>query len=156
MIPQWAEKAGMNAQQLREMIEPERHIGHVLEHLIFYAEHQSTFDVTFHDREPIIEVQLTRGFAHKLWAAFAYDKGLECIKDLLANVEFSDGTRVNAHDIWTFVWIPKNLDARNADLSEGDKIVGVNGETARQIIRETYRCSTRAEEDFFLARWIAS
>jgi hypothetical protein len=156
MIPQWAKQAGFNAQQLRTMTEPNRHIGYLLDHLVFYAEHGSTFDVTFFDREPIIEVQLADRFARKLWGAFAYGKSVKHIKKLLAGVEFSDGTRVGANSIWTFVWIPNHLDIRGIDLNLGEQIVGIDGETTRQIIRETYRCRSRAEEDFFLARWIAS
>jgi hypothetical protein len=52
--------------------------------------------------------------------------------------------------------MPADLDIRDIDLSQGKEIVGANGETARKIIRETYHCKSRAEEDFFLARWIAS
>jgi hypothetical protein len=71
-------------------------------------------------------------------------------------VKFSDGTVVNAGEIWMFNYMPDDLDISDIDLTQGEQIVGLNGETAREIIRQTYRCQSRAEEDFFLARWIAS
>jgi hypothetical protein len=52
--------------------------------------------------------------------------------------------------------MPADLDIRDIDLSQGEQIVGANGATVREIIRETYHCQLRAEEDFFLARWVAS
>ena len=42
------------------------------------------------------------------------------------------------------------------DLREAEQKVGQNGETLRQMIRESYHCKTRAEEDKFLRRFIAS
>ena len=70
MIPQWAKRAGLDARQLRALIEPHQHIGYVLEHLMHYAELDSTFDVSFFNREPILEVRLARNgmsfWAHSL------------------------------------------------------------------------------------------
>jgi hypothetical protein len=52
--------------------------------------------------------------------------------------------------------MPDDLDISDVDLAQGAQIVGLNGETAREIIRQTYHCRSRAEEDFILTRWIAS
>jgi hypothetical protein len=52
--------------------------------------------------------------------------------------------------------MPADLDVTKVDLAEGEQVVGLGDETVREIIRNTYRCRSRAEEHFFLARWIAS
>jgi hypothetical protein len=52
--------------------------------------------------------------------------------------------------------MPPNLDIASVDLSAGDETAGMNNETIRHMISATYYCRSRAEEDFFLARWIAS
>jgi hypothetical protein len=155
MIPQWAKQVGLNAKQLREWMIADGHHRHILDQLLWFAEHGSFFDVTFYDREPLLEVRIKYGFVSKFWAAIAEERP-DRFEELINNIEFSDGTRVFAGDIWTLVWIPPHLDIRGADLGAGEQIIGFNGATARQIIRETYRCASRAEEDFFLARWIAS
>jgi hypothetical protein len=46
--------------------------------------------------------------------------------------------------------MPADLDIRDIGLSHGKETVGANGAIAREIIRETYHCQLRAEEDFFL------
>jgi hypothetical protein len=53
-------------------------------------------------------------------------------------------------------YMPDDLDVSGIDLTQGDRVGGVGGETVREIIRSTYRCASRAEEDFFLGRWLAS
>jgi hypothetical protein len=52
--------------------------------------------------------------------------------------------------------MPHDLDISNVDLAEGEQIGAPNGDTVREMIRTTYRCASRAEEDFFFSRWIAS
>jgi hypothetical protein len=78
------------------------------------------------------------------------------MKQLLCRLAFSDGTTVDASEVWTINFMPPNLDTTNIDLAQGAEIVGFGGETLREMIRNTYHCCSRAEEDFFLARWIAS
>ena len=122
----------------------------------WYAEHPHTkLDVTFYSREPILEVTLDKHFASELCKALLYDKGTECLKDLFSCVRFSDGTVAAVTDIWTLNYMPDNLNTAGTDLSQGNRVAGSNGETVRQIISETYHCRSRAEEDYFLARWIA-
>ena len=41
-------------------------------------------------------------------------------------------------------------------MAMAEEVIGFGGETLREMIRLTYRCAVRAEEDFFIARWIAS
>jgi hypothetical protein len=115
----------------------------------FYAEHpHQRFDVTFYDREPLLEVALTKDFARK-WRAGRR-------KALINRIVFSDGTIVSATEIWTLNPMPRDLDIANVDLAQGEQVGAANGETIREVIRNTYRCKSRAEEDFFLARWIVS
>ena len=51
---------------------------------------------------------------------------------------------------------PDDLDVNGIDLARAEEVIGFGGETVREIIRDTYRCRSRAEEDHFIARWIAS
>jgi hypothetical protein len=151
--PAWAENT--NAEQILQKMGGRE--GHLLWQLEWYAEHPHTmFDATFYDREPILEVTLAKNFARALCAAFMYDKSVECIKQLLQHVAFSNGTMVDWTRIWTLNYMPSNLDIANVDLSEAEQIIGLGGETLREIIRTTYRCKSRAEEDWFVRRWIAS
>ena len=78
------------------------------------------------------------------------------LKRLLARVAFSDGVVGDIGQIWTLNYMPADLDLANVDLSQGEHVIGFGGETTREIIRATYHCQSRAEEDYFLARWIAS
>ena len=52
--------------------------------------------------------------------------------------------------------MPDELDVSSIDLAEGEQVAGLQGETIREMISATYRCASRAEEDFFLSRWTAS
>jgi hypothetical protein len=52
--------------------------------------------------------------------------------------------------------MPPDLDIGDIDLAQGEEVAGFNGETIREMIRHVYHCKSRAEEDWFLARWIAS
>jgi hypothetical protein len=114
-------------------------------------------DVTFYRRGPILDVMVDPGLS----AAVLYGMGpTELIKRFNRGVKFSDGTVAALREIWTVCPMPKGgisqaeLDA--VDLARGEERVGPQGETMRQIIRDTYRCRDRAEEDRFLRRFIAS
>jgi hypothetical protein len=134
--------------------------GHLLWQLEHYAKTMQRFDVTFYNREPLLDVTLGRDFARKYTGAFLYDRGVEYFKELLKRVTFSDGTTVPAGDIWTMNYMPdegisiKELDG--ADIGEAEAKIGLGGETARLMLRKTYRCCSAAEEDWFVRRWIAS
>ena len=45
--------------------------------------------------------------------------------------------------------MPRDLDISDVDLSQGEQRIGDQGETMREMISNTYRCRSRAEEDFF-------
>jgi hypothetical protein len=117
---------------------------------------QQMFDVTFYDREPLLDVKLDQRWAMRLTILLMSDAEVEQIQAFCRCVVLSDGTTVPFAAIWTINYMPEDLDTRNVNLVGGEEVVGFGGETVREIIRTTYRCRTRAEEDFFLARWIAS
>ena len=121
----------------------------------FLRKHPLTrFDAAFYEREPSLEVTLTKRFAYALSTTLMY--GRRGLKRLLARVAFSNGVVVNIEQIWTLNYMPGDLDLANVDLSQGEHVIGFGSETIRKIIRATYHCRSRAEEDYFLARWIAS
>jgi hypothetical protein len=144
----------MNLTELTEALSRcEEIFGSRFEHLLWqigwYVEHaHQRFDVTFYDREPLLEVTLAKDFAHE-WRPWRREA-------LINRIAFSDGTVVSAAEIWTLNYMPHDLDITGVDLAEGEQVGGANGETVREIIRHTYHCKSRAEEDFFLSRWIAS
>ena len=57
--------------------------------------------------------------------------------------------------MWTLKFVPDDMDVSGVDIARTDRRHGPGGETLREIIRNTYRCRSRAEEDHFIARWIA-
>jgi len=139
--------------RMSELFPSRKH--HQLWQLAHYAETGQTFDVTFFGREPSLEVTLTQEFAFEFLSAAA-DGRVDDINRLCRKVCFSDGSSTGLHGIWTINYMPRGLDISGVDLSEGEQRIGDQGETMREIISTTYRCRTRAEEDFFLARFIAS
>jgi hypothetical protein len=113
-------------------------------------------DVTFYHRRPLLDVKVREG----LGAAMMYGAGPKKLQELMGRIEFSDGTVVGLDEIWTINPMPKggipqaDLDA--VGLAEAEAKVGPNGETMRHMVRATYHCKTRADEDRFLRRFIAS
>jgi hypothetical protein len=130
--------------------------GHLLWQLRHYAGTMQMFDATFYDREPILSVTLSHSWARDFCAALMFGGSSQRIRKVLDHVTFSDGTTVSLGEIWTLNYMPADLDTTGVDLARGEDVIGQGGETVRQIVHETYRCRSRAEEDFFLARWIAS
>ena len=144
----------MNMAELTEALSRmEEAFGSRFEFLLYqigwYASHpQQRFDVTFYAREPLLEVTLAEDFARK-WRADPH-------KAMVNRIAFFAGTVVSVTEIWTLMPMPRDLDTSNVDLAEGEQLGTPNGDTVREMIRTTYRCASRAEEDFFLSRWIAS
>jgi hypothetical protein len=156
----------MNTPELKILTDFERlcaehneHRNHIFWQLAHYANHpQQAFDVTFYDREPILEVTLAEHWAGEFSVALEYGT-TERYNKLLNRVIFSDGTAATFESIGGLNFMPpnlKHLNLNHVDLVQGEDAAGFGGETVRQIIRETYRCRSRAEENYFLARWIAS
>jgi hypothetical protein len=131
------------------------HDNQISRQLIHYAQHLQAFDATFYDGEPILEITLDKNWARDFLLSSALGDAAQLAR-LLDGVTFSDGTSVRFGNIWTLNYMPPDIDIRGVDLARGEDVAGFGGETIRQIIHETYKCQSRAEEDFFLARWIAS
>ena len=124
--------------------------------LVLLSQFGQPADITFFNRDPIIDVTVDPQLA----LALAYGAGPKKLKEKLERVKFSDGTVASLMEIWTVNPMPKGgftdaeLDA--VDLAEAEKPSGPNGETLRKMISETYKCKTREEEDYYLRRFIAS
>ena len=100
--------------------------GLLLWQIKWFAEHvDQTFDVAFYDRAPLLAVSLTKRFAREWCATLMYGRS-QRLNTLVKKMAFSDGTVVDLSEIWT-----------------------------REIIGQSYRCKSPAEEDQFLSRWIA-
>jgi hypothetical protein len=142
------------------------HLGQISRQLAYCAASGQRFDATFFDREPILEVSLDDIFASKFLAAVRralVRPGPPDVKDLAAlckRVEFSDGNVAPLASIWILNPMPPggidNEALSRADLTKAEVRAGQNGETIREMIRDTYRCESAAEEDYFVRRWIAS
>ena len=145
-------------QQMNKLFPSREH--HLLWQLEHYAETLQHFDATFYDREPILDVTLNKGFARNFLAAFIYAKGIQHVRSVLERIVFSDGTITRFDKIWTLNYMPSagiSIDAlNNANIAEVEVKAGYNGETLREMLRNTYRCGSAAEEDYFVRRWIAS
>jgi hypothetical protein len=149
--PEW------NAEAQRRLSEHwPTHDSHVFAILTFQAERDLPFDVTFLDREPILEVRLEMDCARQLFAA----RGTKRLKKVLNALKFSDGTTASLSSIWGIHPMPRTgftiLALDNADLTEGEPTAGPNQETVREMVRTMYRCRTEAEEDYLLRRFIVS
>jgi hypothetical protein len=140
-------------QRLDELFPSREH--HLLWKLEHFARTGQTFDATFFDREPILEVTLTQEFAFELLQALSWGSP-EQMEQLCQRIRFSDGSCTSLADIWILNYMQCDLDTSGVDLSEGDQRIGDGGETVREMISNIYHCRSRAEEDFFLARFIAS
>jgi hypothetical protein len=153
--PEW------NAEVQRRLSEHwPTHGTHVFAMLTYQAERDLPFDVTFLDREPILEVRLDADCARQLFAGLAYDRGTKWLNKVLNALKFSDGTTASFSSIWGIHPMPRTgftiLALDNADMSEGEPTAGPNQETIREMLRKMYRCKTEAEEDYLLRRFIVS
>jgi hypothetical protein len=114
-------------------------------------------DVTFYRRRPILDVKVDNGLGTALLNGIS---ARELANRFNSRVEFSDGTIAGLSEIWTINPMPMGgispAELAAVDLAEAEAKYGPQGETLRQMIRETYRCRDRVEEDHFLRRWIAS
>jgi len=113
-------------------------------------------DVTFYDRGPILNVKVPQS----IFLALCYGAGPKKLKQLLDRIQFSDGTTIAFGEIWTINPMPTggftDDELAEVDIAEAEQRLGDCGETMREMIRATYHCQSRAEEDRFLRRFIAS
>lgn len=115
----------------------------------------SRCDVTLFNGKPHIDVKVVPKFMYGLM----YGAGAKKLAELLSEIPLSDGSTVSFSQIWTINSMPDSISQAEldaVDLSQADKKSGPNGETLREMIPKTYHCSSRAEEDKYLRRFIAS
>ena len=113
-------------------------------------------DVTFFKKKPAIGVTIDP----QINLALTYGASPAALKDKLENIKLSNGQSVSISEIWTVNPMPKGgiskADLASVNLAEAEERSGPNGETLREMIRDTYHCESRQEEDRFLRRFIAS
>jgi hypothetical protein len=113
-------------------------------------------DVTYFRRKPSLNVRITL----RITPVVMFGRSAKAFRDEMKHIELSDGTEVSFDEIWTVNPMPisglSEAELAAADLSQGDLVIAENGATMRQAIRETYHCTTPAEEEFYLRRFIAS
>jgi hypothetical protein len=113
-------------------------------------------DVTFFKKKPAINVKIDQ----QISLALMYGAGTIKLKEMLENIKLSNGDSVSITEIWTINPMPKDgfsketLDA--VDLAEAEEKTGPNGETLRKMVKDTYHCKSRDEEDYYLRRFISS
>ena len=113
-------------------------------------------DITFFNKAPVLDVVIDP----QLNLAVAYGAGATKLLEKLTNLKLSNGQVVSIDDIWTVNPMPKgglgDEDLAGVDLAAAEEKSGPNGETLRQMIRETYHCQNQDDEDYYLRRFIAS
>ncbi len=116
-----------------------------------------TCDVTFFKNKPAIDVTVDEQLA---LAVMAGCSGPETLYEILQDIRLSNGTTVNINDIWTINVMPKEgfteEELEAVDMSQTEERIGPNGATLRKMIKDTYHCGSRDEEDYYLRRFIAS
>jgi hypothetical protein len=114
-------------------------------------------DVTFFKHKPAIDVTLDEQLA---LAVMACCSGPETFYEILQDIRLSNGTTVNINDIWTINAMPKKgfteEELEAVDMSQAEERIGPNGATLRKMIKDTYHCGSRDQEDYYLRRFIAS
>lgn len=113
-------------------------------------------DITFRNRKPAINVTIKHDFVY----ALMYGCGWQKLGEMLSSIKLSNGETISINDIWTVNPMPKEgfseEQLKQADMSEAEEKVGPNGETFREMIRNTYHCDNKEEEDYYLRRFILS
>ena len=113
-------------------------------------------DITFFKKEPAINVKIDQ----QINLAIMYGAGPKKLKELLENIKLSNGDTVSIGEIWTIHPMPKGgftkEELDSVDMSKSEQKVGPSGETLREMIRNTYHCKSKDEEDNYLRKYIAS
>lgn len=96
--------------------------------------------------------------------ALMYGAGPKKLTEMLNHIEImlSDGSHAEVlfPDIWVINPMPKEgftkAQLAEVDMSEGEAVAGPNGETIREMIKQSYKPKDDEEYDYFLRRYIAS
>ena len=114
-----------------------------------------TCDVTFFKDEPAINVTLDRELA-----CTAMCGAPQGFYEMLQAIRLSNGTVAQMRDIWTINVMPKEgfteEELEAVDMSQAEEKISPNGATLRKMIKDTYHCKSKDEEDYYLRRFIAS
>lgn len=141
----------------REILEKEfgSHENFIFHQLMLVAMQESTCDITIFNGDPHIGVKVGANFMY----ALMYGAGAKKLAELLSAIPLSNGKTVSFNQIWTVNPMPKSFSPAElgaVDLAEAEKKSGPNGETLREMISKTYNCKSRADEDKYIRRLIAS
>jgi hypothetical protein len=113
-------------------------------------------DVTFYKKKPTLNVKINQ----QINLALMYGAGAKKLKDMLENIKLSNGDSISIDEIWTINPMPSGGFTKeklaSVDMSEAEEKSGPNGETLREMIKNTYHCKSKDEEDYYLQRFIAS
>ena len=148
----------MDTKEMVQKLEEEfgSRLGFMAQQIQFLSMTGQRCDVTFYNKKPAINVKIDQ----KIHLAFMYGAGAKKLKEMLENIKLSNEDTVSLGEIWTINPMPSdgisNEELEAVDMAEAEEQSGPNGETLRQMIRETYHCETKEEEDKYLRRYIAS
>ena len=148
----------MDHNEVRKMIEKEfgSRLGFIGHQILMLSITGQPCDITFYEKPSIIDVEINQ----QIHLALMYGAGGDKFKEMLEHIKLSNGDVINIVDIWTINPVPKGgftkEELQAVDLSKAEEKVGPNGETLRKMIKDTYHCKTREEEDSYLRRFIAS
>jgi hypothetical protein len=124
--------------------------------LLMVAMNSQPADITFYKRKPSLEVTVDPRLAHAVLSG----SGPDALRKAMQRIKLSNGTETAFSEIWTVNPMPvgglSEADLAATDMSHGNVVIAANGATMRQVIQETYHCTTDAEVEFHLRRFIAS
>jgi hypothetical protein len=136
------------------------HKGALFNELIRLAVSGQPCDVTFSSEKPFLDVKIEPDFVNVLLYAAESKKRDEIFSEIKL---IKDGKTVGSADfnqIWTVNPMPEGGVSKEKmdglDLEEAMGNMGTHGETLRRMIKETYHCKDKEEEDYFLRRFVAS
>ena len=113
-------------------------------------------DITFFKKKPAIDVKINQ----QIHLALMYGAGAKKLQEMLENIKLSNGDSVSIGEIWTINPMPKGgftkEELASVDMTEAEQEAGLKGETLREMIKNTYHCKSKDEEDYYLRRYIAS
>ncbi len=113
-------------------------------------------DITLYKSKPHINVKIRHDFI----LALMYGAGPGKLAQMLSEIKLSNGAVVGPHEIWTIHPMPSGgftqEELENVNIARAEDKVGPNGESLREMIRNTYHCETKDQEDYYIRRYLAS
>lgn len=148
----------MDIETLKRRVEKEfgDRLSMLFHHLCFLTISNQPCDICICSGKPHLNVKVDSNFM----VALMYGAGAEILVKMLNEIKLNTGKTVSINDIWVINPMPidgitkEQLD--KVDISDGEKVYGPNGETLKEMIRNTYHCKDEEEVDSFLRRFLAS